>query len=143
MTKDFASVEQEAYISIQRTAWMLKEQMSSVLKPHDLSTHQYNVLRILRGAGSDGLKCSDIAERMVTRDSDITRLIDRLEKTELTRRERCPVDRRVIHVYITPEGKKLLKKIDQPLMKKGEELFVGLKKSESQLLVELLAKLRD
>jgi DNA-binding MarR family transcriptional regulator len=111
-SKPFASLEEEAYLSLQRTADSLMRGMSEVLKPSRLSPTQYNVLRILRGAGEQGLACRDIGARMITRDPDITRLLDRLEARGLVSRGRDRADRRVITTRITAEGRDLLKRLD-------------------------------
>src|SRR5262245_60916712 len=87
-TKPFASLEAEAILNLHRTASILMQVEAEALKPHGLSLTQYNALRILRGAGSAGLACQEIAERMIARDPDITRLLDRLEKRKLIARAR-------------------------------------------------------
>ncbi|MBA3708496.1 MAG: MarR family transcriptional regulator [Planctomycetes bacterium] len=110
-SKPFASVEVEAYLNLVRTADELARQMAVHLKPHDLTPAQYNILRILRGAGESGLPCGEIGARMVTRDPDITRLLDRLEKRGLTTRSRSGADRRVVVVRITAGGSSLLDSI--------------------------------
>jgi DNA-binding MarR family transcriptional regulator len=86
--KPFQVREEELYLNIVRTADLLGRKGVELLKEADLSPNQYNVLRILRGAGAEGLACGEIGERMVTRDPDITRLLDRLEKRELVKRSR-------------------------------------------------------
>jgi DNA-binding MarR family transcriptional regulator len=103
-TKPFESFEEETFLNLQRTAEALMHGLEAGLKPAGLSPNQYNVLRILRGAGAEGLACGGIAERMVTRDPDMTRLLDRLEARGLVMRARDRADRRVITVRITPEG---------------------------------------
>jgi DNA-binding MarR family transcriptional regulator len=108
-------LEEEVFVSFQRAADWLLQGVESLLKLHGLSPAQYNVLRILRGAGSEGLSCREVAERMVTRDPDMTRLLDRLEKQGLLSRERRKDDRRVVTTRITPQGLDLLKRLDQPL----------------------------
>src|SRR3954467_10234095 len=108
-TRPFSSVEQEVFLNVLRTADVLTYRLEAFLKPFGLSPTQYNVLRILRGAGDEGLACGRIAERMITRDPDITRLLDRLEKRNLIRRARQTDDRRVVKGFITAEGSALLK----------------------------------
>ena len=95
-------------VALQRTADRLHWRLSEMLKPHGLSPTQYNALRILRGAGDEGRSCSEIAERMINRDPDITRLVDRLERRGLVARSREGRDRRVITTRITPAGLELL-----------------------------------
>ncbi len=109
------SLEQEAFLSLQRTADVLSRGAQEAVKPFGLSGTQYNVLRILRGAGPDGLCCREVAERMLTRDPDITRLLDRLERRILVARARASADRRVITVRITPSGLRILAKLDKPI----------------------------
>jgi DNA-binding MarR family transcriptional regulator len=106
------SLPEEALLNIHRTAGRLQAAVAEVLKPADLSAAQYNVLRILRGAGKAGLACREIGERMVTRDPDTTRLLDRLEKRGLTARSRESKDRRVITVRITAAGLRVLQRLD-------------------------------
>jgi DNA-binding MarR family transcriptional regulator len=97
-----------------RTADWLSRNVSHLLKTEQLSSNQYNVLRILRGA-PEGLPCGEIAGRMITRDPDITRLLDRLEKRRLISRCREAADRRMVMASITPDGAKLLARMDQPV----------------------------
>src|ERR1700730_9772877 len=108
-TKPFGSVEEEAFLALQRTADQLQGRVAEWLKAFGLSPTQYNALRILRGAGEGGVACSEMADRMINRDPDITRLLDRLEKRGLARRSRDSKDRRIINAYITREGLQLLK----------------------------------
>jgi len=110
------STGQEAYLRLQRTADALLRGVEETLKPAALSHTQYNALRILRGAGLKGLACREVADRMLTRDPDITRLLDRLEARGLVTRSRERLDRRVITVRITEKGLKLLEKLDQPIL---------------------------
>lgn len=113
--KPFPSLEAEAALALLRTADQLEARVAEVLKPHGLSPTQYNALRILRGAGAEGLPCSEIGERMISRDPDITRLLDRLERRGLVARSRDPEDRRVVKAQILPPGLVLLKSLDRPL----------------------------
>ena len=114
-TKPFVSREEEVYLNIQRTAEMLWSGVNETFKRVDLTPTQYNVLRILRGAGGQGVSCSEVSERLVTKDSDITRLLDRLETRGLISRERDKRDRRVITTRITDEGLRLLAGLDKPI----------------------------
>lgn len=120
-TKPFASKEEEVYLNLQRTAEALRSVVVETLKPYELTGSQYNVLRILRGAGAEGVKCSEISERLVTKDSDITRLLDRLIARNLVTRERDDKDRRVIVARITEAGLKLLAELDEPVLKVSRE----------------------
>lgn len=114
-TKPFASREEEVYLSIQLTAERLWWGVNETLRQADLTHTQYNVLRILRGAGETGASCSEISERLVTKDSDITRLLDRLEARGLISREREQKDRRIIIARITDDGLRLLECLDKPI----------------------------
>lgn len=112
--KRIGSQEERAFVDLVRTTDLLSRQPAQVLKAGDLSSTQYNVLRILRGAG-DGLSCSEIGNRMITRDPDITRLLDRLEKRKLVARARDKEDRRTVVVTITAKGLDLLARLDIPI----------------------------
>jgi len=113
--KPFANPEQEAFLNLQRTADALMRGMEEMLKPTGLTQTQYNVLRILRGAGAEGLLCRQVSERMVTRDPDVTRMLDRLESRGLVTRARDRRDRRSITVRITSEGDRLVSQLDAPV----------------------------
>ena len=109
------SLEEQAYTALLRTADQLQARFAVWLKAHDLSPTQYNALRILRGAGADGLPCTQVAEHMLTHDPDITRLVDRLSKRGWVARGRDPRDRRVVRAHITRKGLVLLAELDKPL----------------------------
>jgi DNA-binding MarR family transcriptional regulator len=115
MAKPFKSVEEEAILSIARTAALIEHAGAEALKPFDLTITQYNVLRILRGAGSDGLCRNEVGERLVTKVPDVTRLLDRMEAATLIVRERGGQDRRFVATRLTDKGLKLLEKIDREL----------------------------
>lgn len=116
-TKPFKSKEEELYLNLARTTEALSWKLTELLKSYELTGVQYNVLRILRGAGDDGLICSEISERLITKDSDITRLLERLENRDLIARERSEKDRRHVIAKITGEGLRLLSEIDTPIIK--------------------------
>lgn len=141
-TKPFESAEQEAFLSLQRTAEHLLRRSVEVLKPWDLSMTQYNVLRILRGAGKNGLPCSEIGERMVTEDSDITRLLDRLEKKGLIERARSAHDRRVVTARATRKALQLLSRLDAPVRDSAKQLMGGLSAQELETFSATLERLR-
>src|SRR5271168_4491527 len=107
-------LEEVAFLDLLRTCDLLSRGPALVLKGEDLSATQYNVLRILRGA-PDGLPCGEIASRMITRDPDVTRLLDRLEKRKMISRCRETKDRRTVLARITPDGLKLLARLDEPV----------------------------
>ncbi len=106
--------EEAAFLDLLRTCDVLSRGLFDVLRPADLSPTQYNVLRILRGA-KEGLMCGEIAGRMITRDPDITRLLDRMEKRGLISRSRDAKDRRVVLTRITKQGRKILADLDGPI----------------------------
>jgi len=106
--------EEVVFLDLLRTTDLLSRRLALLLKSEDLSATQYNVLRILRGSPA-GLPCGEIASRMITRDPDVTRLLDRLEKRGLISRCRETQDRRTVMARITPEGLKLLASLDEPV----------------------------
>ena len=140
--KPFASLEEEAMLGVQRTASVLDQAVAEALKPYELSGTQYNALRILRGAGSAGLACQEIAERMVTRDPDVTRLLDRLEARKLIERARSPRDRRVVLVRISEAGRRLLASMDSSIDALPKRVLGHLGKRRVKLLVDLLERAR-
>jgi DNA-binding MarR family transcriptional regulator len=114
-TRPFALIEEEALLSIVRTAEVVQHSTAGFLKEFDLSPVQYNVLRILRGAQPAGATCAQIGERLLTRDPDITRLLDRMESRRLIMRERSSEDRRVVITRLSKEGLALVDSIDVPI----------------------------
>jgi DNA-binding MarR family transcriptional regulator len=142
-TKPLGSLEEEAYLNVQRTANALAQRIAELLRSHDLTPAQYNVLRILRGAGPDGLNASDIAGRMISRDPDVTRLVDRLEKRGLVERWRCSEDRRVVWTRLSPAGRELIDPLDEPLNELHRDMLSHMAPERLQLLVELLEEARD
>ena len=124
-------LEETAFIELIRTVDLLSRRPAQVIEPADLSATQYNVLRILRGA-PDGLSCGEIGNRMITRDPDITRLLDRLEKRTLIARARDAVDRRTVSTTITPAGLELLAKLDEPVLSTHREQLGHLDREQTQ-----------
>jgi DNA-binding MarR family transcriptional regulator len=112
--KPAGSAEEAAFLDLLRTCDLLNRKFAAVLKPAELSATQYNVLRILRGA-KEPVPCGEIASRMITRDPDITRLLDRMEKRGLVARSRETKDRRMVSTRITAEGLKVLANLDGPI----------------------------
>jgi DNA-binding MarR family transcriptional regulator len=110
--KPFGSTEVEAFLSLVKTADTLLRELERLLKPYGLTATQYNALRILRGAGEEGLTCSELSERLINEDPDVTRLLDRLEKRALVERTRDSKDRRVVMTRITAAGLELLENVD-------------------------------
>ncbi len=142
-TVPFASREQEAYLSLLRTADAMQAQVEAWLKEYGLTGTQYNALRILRGAGAEGLPCREIGERMITHDPDITRLLDRLKDRGFVERTRDKKDRRVIYGKITVAGLKLLREIDGPLEKRSREMFRHVSQEKLKQVIELLDLVRN
>ncbi len=108
--------------------------MEQLLKANDLTAAQYNTLRILRGAEPEGLPCSSIADRMISHDPDMTRLLDRMEKRSLITRERQKDDRRVVKTRITSQGLELLKTLDQPVHDLHKRQFAHVPRRKAQVI---------
>jgi DNA-binding MarR family transcriptional regulator len=141
--KPFESLRAELFLNLQRTADALMRGVAEALKPSNISPTQYNVLRILRGAGEEGLACREISERMVTRDPDITRLLDRLEANGLVRRTREQLDRRVIKTKITEKGLSLLNELDSSIDLMLENQLGHMQDRSLRELIELLELARE
>jgi len=137
----FDSPAQEAYLNLARTHQCLAAEFDRLFAEHGLTDPQYNALRILRGQGRP-MHVYQVAEQMVTRQPDITRLIDRLEQAGLARRERCVEDRRVVWVTITPDGKALLAKLDRPLRDLHQRQLGHLSETKLRSLSRLLFEAR-
>jgi len=142
-TKPFELVEEEAVLNIARTAEVLSQSMAEFLREYQLSQTQYNVLRILRGAGDSGATCSQIAERMIGRDPDITRLLDRLEARGLVMRERSTADRRVVMTRIAPDGLAILSTLDAPLKGLLRDRMSSMDRESLSTLIGLLEQVRE
>lgn len=138
----FASIQDEAFIGILHTADVLRRRTSKVLEPFGITPQQYNVLRILRGAGSAGLPTLEIAERMIEQTPGITRMIDRLEAKKLVQRERGLDDRRQVLCRITGGGLDLLTKADAPLKGHAASAMGETVESELTVLIRLLDAIR-
>lgn len=136
--RPFGGVEHQVYLAIQRAAADLAQEAAALLRPHGVSLAQYNILRILRGAGDDGLACGEIADRLVTRDPDMTRLLDRMQRQGLVTRERASHDRRVVTTRITAEGKHLLAQLDEPVAALHREQFAHMDPTHLRELAALL-----
>lgn len=140
--KPFSSVQEEVVLSIMRTADQVVAPMSEVLRGSGLSTSQYNILRILRGAGEDGLPCGEVSERMVRRDPDLTRLLDRLEASGLVTRARDTRDRRIVRAMITSGGLQLLESLDEPVEESLRTTLAHVPVARLRQLLELLEEVR-
>ena len=141
--KPFKNQEEEVILSIARTAEYLNSVLAGTLKAADLTLTQYNVLRILRGAGDEGLTCSEIGERMVTKESDITRLLDRIESRGMISRERPTNNRRIVIARITDDGLRVLAELDDPIEQANLQLVGHLGKEKLKTLSALLEAVRS
>ncbi len=140
--RPFGSLQEEAFLAMQRTAGLLMQGFARELRTRELTPAQYNVLRILRGASPDALTCSVIGARLVTPGPDVTRLVDRLVQRGLAERYRHAQDRRVVQVLITDDGLEILAALDQPVAEWIGGLLSPLEETELSRLIVLLAKLR-
>lgn len=134
---------EEALLNVVRTADALARNAAAALKPFAVTPTQYNVLRILRGAGEDGRTCREISERMLTRDPDVTRMLDRLESRRLVRRHRDAEDRRVVRTQITVEGLDLLRRADPIIAALNQRLAGHLDQVTLRTLIEALEEIRE
>jgi len=141
-TRHSPSLEEAVFLDLLRTSDVLSRRLAYILKNEDLSSNQYNVLRILRGA-PEGLACGEIGSRMISRDPDITRLLDRLEKRGLISRCRETKDRRTELTRISPERRKLLARLDEPVQQAHREQLGHLGRERLKALAELLRDSRE
>ena len=141
-SKPFRNIREEAMLNIWRTGDILAHRLDLLLKKRGLTRTQYNFLRILRGAGEDGLPCGDVSERMLTHYPDVTRLVDRLARRGLARRVRTRQDRRVILAKITPPGVDLLGDLESPVAELVDGMMAILKDSDVRTLIRILEELR-
>jgi MarR family transcriptional regulator, organic hydroperoxide resistance regulator len=140
--RPFHSLKAEVAVSILRTAALIERHFAQVVAGADITVQQYNVLRILRGAGDEGLPTLVIRDRMIHEAPGITRLLDKLETAGLARRERTSADRRQVFCYITAKGVSILETLDEE-MRKADEIAVGnLNDAEQRQLVKLLEGVR-
>jgi DNA-binding MarR family transcriptional regulator len=140
--KPFDSLEEEAFLGLQRTASLLLQSLGRALKGQDLTPAQYNTLRILRGAEPDSLTCGEIGERLVSPGPDVTRLLDRLEQRGLVTRVRDGEDRRVVRARITASGLDLLTALDEPVGRVLAQMLGSLGEERLRTLVALLGEAR-
>jgi len=140
--RPFQSPAHEAVLGLMRTTDLIRRQAAALIEPHGVTLQQFNVLRILRGAGGEGLPTLEVAERMVEQTPGITRLLDRLEAKDLVRRQRCPKDRRQHLCWITDEGLALLEKLDTVTAGAHEEAMKGLRHKDRPAFIRLLDGIR-
>lgn len=141
-TRPFRSRTQEATIALLRTASVVSRRYARLVEPQGLSLAQYNVLRILRGAGSDGLPTLAIRDRMIDEGSTVTRLLDKLEQAALVTRDRSRPDRRQVLCRITPHGEALLAQLDPAMDAADTEVMSVLAPEQLADFIELLASVR-
>ena len=141
--KPFTSLEQEAQLSVIRTSALLVDAFERMLKPYGITTTQYNVLRILRGAEPDGLCRNDLRDRMLTRMPDVTRLLDRMEESGLIDRARETSDRRMVMTRITAKGRRVLDELEGAVKAEHERAFAALTKEQMRTLIAHLAAVRE
>ena len=137
-----ASPAQEAVVALMRTTDVVRRQLTKVVDPYGITLQQYNVLRILRGGGADGVPTLDVAARMIEQTPGITRLLDRLEAKRLVKRERCPHDRRQHLCWITADGQALLRKLDTPMLAASDEIVKGIAPHDRPTMIRLLDAIR-
>jgi len=142
-TKPFASTEQEVHLSILRTAAVLERRIAQELRPYGLTLTQFNVLRILRGAGDEGLCRNEVGERLLREVPDVTRLLDRMKTMKLVRRERSVEDRREVKTHITQKGVELLDKIDGRVRQMHCNLLTHVDQTKLRELLCLLEDVRQ
>jgi DNA-binding MarR family transcriptional regulator len=141
--KPFGSIEQEAQLNLERTAAVLGHSFAEALKRYGVTPTQYNALRILRGAGPDGLCRNEVRSRMISQVPDVTRLIDRLEDAELVERERLTTDRRQVATRITQKGLELLAELDEPVAAMHKRALGHMSQDQLKTLTELLTIARQ
>lgn len=142
-TRPFRSLTHVAFLSLLRTADVARSRFSELFEGEGVTLQQYNVLRILRGAGQEGLPTLEIGARMIERTPGVTRIVDRLERKGLVRRERHAADRRQVWCRITPSGLALLARLDEPVAAADEAFFEGVGEAELRALVDTLDQLRE
>jgi DNA-binding MarR family transcriptional regulator len=141
--KPFRSRSQQVVVALLRTADLVRRGLGQVLEPYGITPQQYNVLRILRGAGEQGLPTLEIGERMIEQAPGVTRLLDRLETKALVRRERCPQDRRQVLCWLTAAGLALVERLDKPIDAADAEAVAMLGPEEQDKLLGLLDTVRS
>ncbi|MDB4678330.1 MarR family transcriptional regulator [bacterium] len=140
--KGFKSQQQKAMVNIFYTEGWLRNRLSETLKPHDLTSQQYNVLRILRGSNPKPMSTSCVRSRMLDKMSDVSRIVDRLFKKALVDKQVCSTDKRLVDVFITEAGLTVLDKIDESV-DGMDKMFTSITDEEAATLNEILDKLRD
>ena len=140
--KPFVSVQEELWLNLSRTASAVGHTVEQHLRPYGLSPTQYNVLRILRGAGGNGLCQADIGDRLVAQGPDVPRILDRMEKAGWVKRERGTEDRRVVMASLTERGASVVEEVDEPLVQMMAGMFKGMTAEDIERLNDLLVAAR-
>jgi len=130
------------FLELLKSHEALQSEFSALFKQHGLTLAQFNVLRVLRGAGAQGLACQAIGDRLINRLPDVTRLLDRMEAAKLVSRERSAGDRRVVMVKLTAEGRRRVDALDDPVLALHERQVEHLGVREVEELASALARLR-
>jgi len=141
--KPFESAQEELWLNLARTTAMASHVIEHGLRQHGLSATQYNVLRILRGAGAQGLCQYEIGDRLVAQVPDVPRIVDRMEKAGWVHRQRGMSDRRIVMASLTPAGMELVGSLDQPVLEMIGAIFAGLEDSQVETLNDLLVAARS
>jgi len=141
-SKPFDSLQEELLLNLTRTAAVLGHELEQTLRPHGLSGTQYNVLRILRGAGAEGLMQCEVGARLVAQVPDVPRILSRMEKAGWVQRVRGTVDRRAVHTTLTRKGLELVNELDAVVQGRAEGMFPKLGREEMEHLCELLVRAR-
>lgn len=141
--KAFSSLHQEAFLNLTRTENLLRDGLDSVLGPRGLSLTQYNVLRMLRGAGPDGLCRNEIRDRLISRMPDVSRLLDRMEASGLIDRKRSTTDRRLVNTTLTRTGSELVDSLDDEVARLHDHQLGHLTEAQLRTLIQLLSKARE
>ncbi len=141
-SQPFASLRQEAQLNVVRTSAVLTDAFERLLRPYGITATQYNVLRILRGAGAAGLCRNDLRDRLLTRMPDVTRLLDRMADAGLVERERSTEDRRLVATRLTAQGRRLVDELDAVVAAEHDRRLGHLSDAELATLIELLTHAR-
>jgi len=141
--RPFESAQEELWLNLARTTAMASHVIEQGLRQHGLSATQYNVLRILRGAGANGLCQYEIGDRLVAQVPDVPRIVDRMEKAGWVQRQRGATDRRIVMASLTPKGMELVGSLDRPVLEMVAAIFAGLQDSQVETLNELLVAARS
>ncbi len=142
MRRPFSSVGQEATLGVMRTADVVRRYLGAILASYCITLPQYNVLRILRGAGPTGLSVTDVQERLIECSPGVTRMMDRLESRGWVRRERQTDDRRVVLCFLTESGHELTDELRAPIDEADTAVMAGLNEREQRQLIELMDRVR-